>query len=372
MDSSQIVKITELKGWEQNPRSINEKDFERLKKQIQKLGQYKPLVVNQDNIVLGGNMRLKALEALGVNDVWINRVETKDEAEMVEYALSDNDRAGEYNEEQLAELATLHPIDLELYKVDLGKATPLPDLVEKYGPEAEEDEPPEVDEDNIVSKLGEVYQLGKHRVMCGDSTDYPQVELLLSGAKVQMIYTDPPYGLGGYGGRNSMELKGDDEDVQKFYDAIPDAPERYIWGNFKNLANLAEVPRDVIVWVKNNFGLGQGYRGQYECCFYFGSFSGSDSDVWLEDKDNKYDHPTQKPVRLAVRAIKNSSKKGDVVLDLFSGSGSTLIACEQTGRICYGMEIDPKYVDVIRKRYAKFIGKEEEWQEVTPLVDQPS
>lgn len=369
-NKNEVWSIDKLKNWNRNPRSISEKDFERLKKQIKKLGTYKPLLVNQDGVVLGGNMRLRALQDLGQSQVWVSIVEAKDQATMLEYALSDNDRAGEYDEEQLAELVTTTDIDLELYKVDLGKVTSLEDIKDKYGP-TEEDEPPEVDESNVVSKLGEVYQLGKHRLMCGDSTDYSQIEKLTDKLEVDMVYTDPPYGLGGYGGRNDMDLKGDDEDVLKFYEAIPHAKEMYVWGNYKNLMeHLWDTPRDVIVWVKNNFGLGKGYRGQYELCFYYGNFSGSDSDVWQIDKDINYQHPTQKPVSLAVRAIKNSVPQ--TVLDIYGGSGSTLIACEQTGKVCYMMEIDPKYCDVIRKRYAKFINKEEQWQEVTPLADQPN
>ena len=173
--------------------------------------------------------------------------------------------------------------------------------------------------------------------------------------KAQLIITDPPYGLGGYGGRNKMELKGDDENVQKFYDVIPtDIKERYVFGNAYNMLNLKEKPRDVIVWVKNNFGLGSGYRGQYELLFYWGDFSGSDSDVWIMNKDINYQHPTQKPVSLAIRAINNSSKVNEIVIDLFGGSGSILIACEQTNRICYMMEISPTYIDVILKRYKNY------------------
>ena len=117
-------------------------------------------------------------------------------------------------------------------------------------------------------------------------------------------------------------------------------------------------PRDIIVWRKNNFGLGRGYRGQYEVCFYKGGFKGSDSDVWDISKDTDYKHPTQKPVELCCRAIKNSNPKQ--VLDLFLGSGSTLIACEKTNRKCYGMELDTHYCDVIVKRWEEYTGKKAE------------
>ena len=205
--------------------------------------------------------------------------------------------------------------------------------------------------------------------MCGDSTDLEQQAKLLDGAVIDMVFTDPPYGLGGYGGRNNMDLKGDDEDVAKFYECIPmHVKEVYIWGNYKNcMFHLPDTPRDVIVWVKNNFGLGRGYRGQYELCFYYGDFDGSDSDVWEVDKDVKYTHPTQKPVALIHRAIRNS--KPTAVLDLYGGSGSTMAGCEQDGIARYTMEYDPKYCDVIRKRYHKLVtGSEDGWEQGTPAV----
>ena len=214
-----------------------------------------------------------------------------------------------------------------------------------------------------ITLPGDLWILGRHRLLCGDATKKEDVERLMDGKKADMVFTDPPYGLGGYAGRSGKfnAIKGDDEDVVKFYQCIPKTKERYIWGNWQVLKTvIQEQPRDVIVWVKNNFGMGKGYRGQYEICFYFGNFDGSDSDVWQIDKDVNYKHPTQKPVALAARAIKNSSKLEDIVLDLFGGSGSTLIACEQLNRTCYMMEIDPKYCDVIVKRWENLTGQKAE------------
>ncbi len=213
-----------------------------------------------------------------------------------------------------------------------------------------------------ISKLGDIYQLGNHRVMCGDATNQKSISKLLVDSKPHAVITDPPYGLGGYAGRSGKfeKMKGDDEDVTKFYAAIDRTiPEIYVWCSWSYLQKSKEIPRDIIVWKKNNFGMGRGYRGQYEICLYFGKFSGSDSDVWEIDKDNvsDYKHPTQKPVALGVRAIKNSTKRGEIILDYYLGSGSTLIACEQTNRICYGMELDPAYVDVIVQRWKNYTGK---------------
>lgn len=196
--------------------------------------------------------------------------------------------------------------------------------------------------------------------MCGDATKKEDVEKLMDGNKADMVFTDPPYGMNysGRGKETSNTILNDDIDPTDFYNVMPDVTERYIWGRVENYKHLLQEPRDTIIWKKNNFGMGRGYRGQYECCFYYGDFSGSDSDVWEVAKDYEYKHPTQKPVELCARAIRNSEPNS--VVDLFGGSGSTLIACEQTNRKCYMMELDPKYIDVIIDRWEKFTGKKAE------------
>lgn len=215
-----------------------------------------------------------------------------------------------------------------------------------------------------ITKTGDLWGLGRHRVLCGDSTKIEDVEKLMDGNKADMVFTDPPYGLGGYKGRGKdtkRAVKNDDINPKQFYECIPEAPEVYVWGCFKNINDINFEPRDVIVWRKNNFGMGRGYRGQYEICFYAGGFSGSDSDVWDVSRDINYKHPTQKPVALCERAINNSKPRN--IIDLYLGSGSTLIACEKTNRVCYGIEPDKTYVSVIIKRWINWMisnGKEKE------------
>ncbi len=196
----------------------------------------------------------------------------------------------------------------------------------------------------------------KHRIMCGDSTSEADVSKLMDGQKADMVFTDPPYGMSYGGGRTKKfgMIKGDDQDPTPFYDMLKHAPEVYMWGRVENWDHLPEKPRSTIVWKKNVFGLGRGYRGQYEVCFYFGSFAGSDSNVWEVARDTSYLHPTQKPIDLCMRAIKNTDPK--LILDLFLGSGSTLIACEKTKRKCFGMEIDEHYCSVILKRWEEYTG----------------
>jgi len=372
-----LMEIKGIKPYEKNAKKHPKKQIRQLANIIKEVGWRQPVIVNQEGVIVVGHGRYEAYvqhaKELGLSPVWIiddigktlsgkpSNIPLTPEQEKT-YRLADN-KLNESDWDMKLVLPELQSLSLPMVSLT-GFDT---DLILK--PEDKDDQVPATPE-KPKSKLGDIYQLGNHKVICGDSTKKEDVEKLMNEQKPDMVFTDPPYGLGGYGGRNNMDLKGDDEDVQKFYDCIPyDIEERYIWGNAYNLANLNQKPRDVIVWVKNNFGLGKGYRGQYELCFYYGKFAGSDSDVWKVDKETRYEHPTQKPVELAVRAMKNSSKVGGAVLDLFVGSGSTLIACEKTKRICYGMEIDPKYVDVIVSRYCKFVGsnkiirngKQEQW-----------
>lgn len=352
--------ISEIKPNPDNPRLIKDDKFQKLVQSLKdfpEMAEVREVVINKDNMILGGNMRYKAAIEAGWKEIPVKVVDWPEDKQR-EFIIKDNVAGGEWDWDIIANEWDSKLLD------DWGL-----DLPAGFGDEEviEDDAPPVADV--AVSKLGEIYQLGRHRLMCGDSTK--DLGDLMIGENVDMIYTDPPYGLGGYGGRNDMDLKGDDEDVLKFYEAIPHVKEMYIWGNYKNLMqHLWDTPRDVIVWVKNNFGLGKGYRGQYELCFYYGDFSGSDSDVWQIDKDIKYEHPTQKPVSLAARAIRNSEPKS--VLDLYGGSGSTLIACEQLDRTCYMMELDEKYCDVIRKRYWKFThdNNEEGWEDGTPVISE--
>lgn len=175
-----IRDISTLYEWKDNPRSIDKKDFERLKGQITRLGQYKPLLITRDGEVIGGNMRLKAYNVLGIKDVWVSVIEPKDDNEKLEYALSDNDRAGYYDDDMLANLIPNYDIDWSQYAVDMKPPEDIQQLIDRIAP-VEEDEAPEVAEGEAVSKFGEVYQLGRHKLMCGDSTKIEDVEKLMDG-----------------------------------------------------------------------------------------------------------------------------------------------------------------------------------------------
>lgn len=492
--------LDKLHNWENNPRTITKEGLERLKKQIQKHGQYKPLIITEDGTVIGGNMRLRAMRELGIKEAWVSVVEAKTEEEKIEIALSDNDRVGRYDEDALANLTGSFPeIEWADYSVDLKDPVNLQDLIDKFTP-VEEDEAPEVAEGEPVSKLGEVYQLGRHRIMCGDSTKIEDVEKLMNGQKADLVFTDPPYGMKKENeGVINDNLNYDDllefnkEWIPLSFMMLKDNGSWYCWGTDEPLMDIYSnilkpyiktqkaTFRNLITWNKsylkngntfNPFGasgsdelrsypladekclfvmcgvqgfnnnsdnyyegwepirsylekeakkvgltpqqvqeitgvgmyghwftksqwtlipenhykaLQDAFKKDYDAFkkdydelkkeFYStrAHFENSDeaNNVWNieitkgDEKREASGHATPKPIELCARGIKSSCPENGLTIDFFLGSGSTLIACEQTNRICYGMEIDPKYCDVIRKRYAKFIGKEDEWQELT-------
>jgi len=384
------VPLSSLKNWAKNPRSILEKDFERLKRQIKSLGIYSPLVINEESIVLSGNMRLRAFQELNIDPVWVTIVEARDEKTMLEYALSANDRAGAYQDQELAELIQSIPeINLEDFKVDLGQAISIGDVLERFGPGPEEIEAPEPPE-NPVSKLGEIYQLGRHKLGCMDSTVKENVEKLMGGEKADMVFTDPPYGMGldtDYSGMVGIhqgnkypKVIGDDKPFDyRWFDFLDDVKEQFWWGAdyyVETLPNFGKLG-SWFVWDKTQGGISPNtaydkmFGSNFEMCWSKQKHKRNViSYVWkgffgLSQEDTKSRiHPTQKPRELINWFIKQFAKDNDIVLDLFGGSGSTLIACEQTNRTCYMMEIDEKYCDVIRKRYENFVGKEDKWQKI--------
>jgi DNA modification methylase len=399
---SKTVPIEQLEVWKDNPRLISEKDFARLKRQIQQFGQIKPLIVCPEDghlKVYGGNMRIRAYQELGIKDVWVSVQKDLTEKEKIELSLVDNDRAGEFDDQKLAEL--IYPfkdeIKLEDFKVDLGKPIDLGMVLDRFGPTGEDDFDADAEAEKIgepQSKRGEIYELGRHKLMCGDATSRKDVDKLMDGKKADMVFTDPPYGVNYGGGRSQLagvkksvrKIQNDNLSGESFREFIFLAFENinwflkdngvlYIWHGdavpsfliildefCKRWKHLNE-----IIWNKNCASLGYcDYRYRHECISY-GSKNGNHTfygdktqvDVWDYSKGNVnvYEHPTQKPIGLSQKAISNSSQRDEIIQDLFGGSGSTLIACEQTDRICFMMEIDPIYCDVIRERYRRFVGE---------------
>jgi hypothetical protein len=185
-------KISTLFNWSDNPRAIKKDKFEELKHRITEYGQIKPLIITPDGEVLGGNMRLRAMQELGIEDIWVSVVNPKTEAEKVKIALTDNEEMGYYEDQALAELIEKYKEDIDLtkYSVHLKDPISLADLLQQFAPEPEEDEFDATLPDEPVSVLGEVYQLGRHRLCCGDSTKIEDVEKLMDGKKADMVFTD--------------------------------------------------------------------------------------------------------------------------------------------------------------------------------------
>jgi DNA modification methylase len=422
------VPISSVVPWDKNPRGVKERDLERLKHQLLRLGVYKPLVCCLEKgkyTVLGGNMRIRALKEIGVKEIEISIVNAKTEKEKIEYALSDNDRVGYYEEDVLAALLQPHLAKLELddFRVDIGHAVDLKSILEDYCPDFDESANtlPEIDDSPAYTKRGEIFQLGRHRLMCGDSGNAGDLDQLLVGSRIQLVNTDPPYNVKLEPRSKNAILMARAKGKMSHHQAFDAARHRqkkaakvtvrakdrplendfvsesefnallrawfgsiarvldpgrafYIWGGYANCANYPSALKETglffsqaIIWVKEHPVLTRkDFMGNHEWCFYgwrekaahkfFGPANAKD--VWIVKKVNPQSmvHLTEKPVELAERAIEYSSVRKDNVLDLFGGSGSTLIAAEKSGRNAFLMEIDPKYCDVIIQRFAKFTG----------------
>jgi len=369
----QQVKISKVKGNPSNPRIIKNDKFKKLVKSIQEFPEMlklRPIVVDEDMMVLGGNMRLKASKEAGLSEVWIDIAEGLTEEQKKEFIVKDNVGFGEWEWDILAnewDSVQLAEWGLDVWE-NLDDAEPESGLIDDH-------EIPEVTES--IVKRGDIWQLGEHRIMCGDSTSSDDVEKLMNGEKADMVFTDPPYGVDYIGGSKKRDgLRGDEKETTIYEDVIPIISDIsngpcYVWYADKNPNGLYSAVKkygeihSVIIWNKNNstFNMNIHYKAKHEPCLYWKpknktlKWIGNNKEetVWNVDREssNKL-HPTQKPIQLALRAIGNH--KANIVADLFLGSGSTLIAAEKLKRKCYGMELDEKYCDVIIERWEQFTG----------------
>jgi DNA modification methylase len=366
-------KIKDLIPDPRNARTHDDKNLKAIAGSLDKFGQRKPIVVTTDGVILAGNGTVAAARTLGWSliDVVV-APEDWDEATAKAFALADN-RSAELAEWDTSVLASqLVELDSEGWDVTaLGFDLPEPEISENE--ETEIPEPP-IDP---KTKLGDVYQLGRHRLMCGDSTDLASVGKLMDGTKAALVFTDPPYGVE-Y--QSNMRTKSQKFDVlandDQFLDISP-AIETFssgwvfVWTSWKvqtkwiDLLSGFGYPTNIVIWHKPGGGIGdlkRTFSSDYEVALVWhrgaelrGKRIGS---VWTINKDgaSTYLHPTQKPVELGREAMDKTTLKGDIVLDLFGGSGSTLMAAEQTGRIANVMELDPGYCDVIVTRWETLTG----------------
>ena len=379
----EIADISSIKPYENNPRKLSEKAIEKVAMSLKEYGFRQPIVVDKDRVIVAGHTRFRASKKLGLKQVPVSIIDNLTEEQINAYRIADNRTAEE--SEWDSELLAMEIKDLEAkdFKLDLlgFNEDQLNDILfeEKQGL-TDEDEVPEAPEEPI-SKLGDIWKLGNHRVMCGDSIDYEDVHKLMNNKIADLVNTDPPYGVN-Y--QSNMRTKSEKFDVIKNDDKILDITPMidkfskgwvFIWTTWKVIDKWLDntksfgFPTNMVVWHKGGGGIGdlkKTFSTDYEMALVFnrgaelcGKRIGS---VWKLQKDKaiKYKHPTQKPVELSVEAIDKTTKPKAVILDLFLGSGSTLIACEKLDRICYGMELDPIYCDVIIKRWENFTGKKAE------------
>lgn len=369
----QTVGIDEVIPYAKNPRK-NDAAVDKVAGSLKEFGWRQPIVVDAEMVVIAGHTRLAAARKLGLDQVPIHIATDLTANQIKAYRIADNRVSQEAKWDD--DLLALELADLDLENYDLSKTGFNDDELAALMAEAiteglvdEDQVPPEPE--TPVTVLGDIWQLGRHRVMCGDSTSIDAVDTLLDGHTPDMVFTDPPYNVA-FNGRSGkfdviMNDKLSDADFGAFIDNWlqtfeANRPNSYYiccnWA-FYGILQTRLKPKACIVWAKNVFGLGKGYRHQHEFILFDGLIDPSitnESDLWKIAKDSKYQHPTQKPVELSERAIKNSTRANNTILDYFGGSGSTLIACEKTNRQARLMELDPKYVDVIVKRWQDFTG----------------
>ncbi|MDO8615024.1 MAG: site-specific DNA-methyltransferase [Dehalococcoidia bacterium] len=382
------VTIDALRPDPANPRRISDAELESLTRSIQQFGLIDPVIARrEDNTVIGGHQRLLAARRLGFKTVPVVFLDiTPENARLLNLAL--NKISGSWDRELLGRLlADLESVpDIDISLSGFGEDE-IAKLLKTIGAREKRDRPEDFDFEGAWAaakahpgvERGDVWQLGDHRIMVGDSTQKADVEALMAGQTASLMVTDPPYGVDKNIPRTQRRIANDDlgKDQAAFWtDAFrhwPLAGDAYVFGPSGPLIfelaaalNTAGIePRQLLIWVKHQLVLGRShYHYRHEHVFYGWrgktSWNGSrkEDSVWQEDRPMASpEHPTMKPVALCERAIENSSGLNGLVADPFLGSGTTLVAAERTGRRCYGMEIDPAYCRVIIARWEAFSGK---------------
>lgn len=384
-----------------NPRQIRERELEALTRSIQEFGLVDPIIARrEDSTVIGGHQRLVAARRLGITEVPVIFLDvTQEKAKLLNVAL--NRISGEWDDELLArllaELEEKADSDLTLTGFDEKE---IKGLLKTLDAREKRERPESFDfaaameqtKKDPRTQSGDVWTLGDHRLMCGDATSRSAVDFLLDGQKAAMAFTDPPYNVD-YGHHGNPRWKDRRKKIAN--DALP--PDEwesfcrawasallfsvdgavYVCMSCQEWPTVSRILAEseghwstTIIWAKDRFTLGRAnYQREYEPIWYgwregakhFWCGDRDQGDVWRITRPSDSElHPTMKPLELIERAIENSSKRGGIVLDLFTGSGSTLIACERTGRISYGTEIDPRYCDIAVARWEAFTGEKAE------------
>jgi len=396
-------KVSDLIPAKYNPRTLSDKQSKDLSNSIQKFSLADPIIINKDNKIIGGHQRIKILKDQGIVDVDVRVPDRQlSEKEEEELNLRLNKNVGEWDWDLLAKFDEdmLLGVGFDSNEMDLILGVDEDDFNVKKEIEKIKGNP--------VTKKGDLYQLGDHKLLCGDSTNIESYRILFNKIRAKMIFTDPPYNVDySYDWRSGLhkgktvehnffnDKKSDKEYYQFIKDCFLNAykfsfedTNYYCWyaNKFHHIVRQSLIDggwhfSQVIIWIKNYQVLspGQDFHRTFEPYFHgwkkgkkhFYNKIGNYKDIvnheeyeellstWYENRDkiSTYQHPTQKPLRLAERAIKKSSVVDDIVLDMFGGSGSTLLACEQLKRKCFTIELDPIYCDVIVKRWEQFTNK---------------
>lgn len=384
----QLVDIHKLIPYVNNARTHNVQQINKLRSSLREFGFINPVIIDRDFNVIAGHGRIMAAKEEGINEVPCVFVDYLTEAQKKAYILADNRMAMDagWDEELLKveiEALQAEDFDLSLTGFDESELSGFFDTADDakdddFDVDAELEKPP-------VTKSGDLWLLGNHRLLCGDSTKAETYEMLMNGKKANLVVTDPPYNVNYQG--TAGKIKNDNLENDKFYQflfdaftcmekAMADDASIYVFHadteglNFrKAFADAGFYLSGTCIWKKQSLVLGRSpYQWQHEPCLFGWKKNGKhqwysdrkQTTIWEFDKPKKNgDHPTMKPVPLIAYPIKNSSMSNCIVLDPFGGSGSTLIACEQTNRICHTIELDEKYCDVIIKRYIEQVATSE-------------
>jgi DNA modification methylase len=374
----QVVSIAEIRPNPSNPRLIKDDKFKKLVQSLKdfpEMANVRPIVVNQDMVILGGNMRFKAMKEAKWKQIPVEVVDWN-EAKQREFIIKDNVGFGEWDWDDLAN--NWDSSELDKWGLDVPE-------FEAQQEEAVEDDYEMPDEIQTDIVLGDLFEIGEHRLLCGDSTDSDAVARLMDGHKADIVVTDPPYNTGMTGKKNDAKARLShmfndsftDEEWSDFLTQIFNNYNLFIKGecalyvfiDWRRVADIKQAVekiadvKNVIVWDKGVHGLGSDYKSTYENCVVgkkgkpeINNRFGLDyQDIWRVQRTmgRVKEHATQKPIELLSKPIKHASKQDDIVFDLFLGSGSTMVAAHQLKRKCYGMELDPKYCQVIVDRMLK-------------------
>lgn len=384
------VKLSELKPHPKNPRvdlRLDEGKFSSLKKSIEE-GVFEPVKISKKTgYCLAGNQRLKAFEDLGFDEVPVMFNECENEHEEMQVLLKDNNEWGAYDFGVLAGLVAEMDLDISNMGFSEDDLKQLSKEDKQRDKDMIEDDVPAVPEEP-KAKLGDIYQLGRHRLMCGDSTSIEAVAKLMNGQKADMVFTDPPYFITGTSTGLSIDVT-DDGMIRPFFDAISSSVQALLnvekgcayvccdWRTYpaiaRSFSNKFSI-KNVLCWVKNNAGMGYSWMNKYENIIFLepkvlgqkmstkktGRPIKAANVLNFDRVDHtEKSHNAQKPIDLIEYVLEKTAESSEIysVADLFGGSGSTLIACEKTGRACFAMELEPKYIDVIVQRWEEYTGE---------------